>query len=89
MNTTFTDKYNRLVSDLEETVERFEFPTFYNDIDESDKLVLEVYNEFENEYRVVTLLAISTDGILVTNDADYSFQDLRVEDMVELLDYLA
>ena len=86
---TFTDKYNRLVSDLEEIFERFEFPIFYNDIDESDKLVLEVYNEFENEYRVVTLLAISTDGILVTNDADYSFQDLRVEDMVELLDYLA
>ena len=86
---TVTDKYNRLVSDLEETFERFEFPIFYNDIDESDKLVLEVYNEFENEYRIVTLLAISTDGILVTNDADYSFQDLRVEDMVELLDYLA
>ena len=86
---TVTDKYNRLVSDLEETFERFEFPIFYNDIDESDKLVLEVYNEFENEYRVVTLLAISTDGILVTNDADYSFQDLRVEDMVKLLDYLA
>lgn len=86
---TFTDKYNRLVSDFTQAFERFEFPIFYNDIDESDKLVLEVYNEFENEYRIVTLLAISTDGILVTNDADYSFQDLRVEDMVELLDYLA
>ena len=89
MNTTFTDKYNRLVSDFTQAFEGYEFPISFNDIDESDKLVLEVYNEFESEYRVVSLNGISADGVLITDDGDYLFQDLKVESMVEILDYLA
>jgi hypothetical protein len=86
---TFTDKYNRLISDFTQAFEQYEFPQSFDEVDESDKLVLEVYNEFENEYRVVTLNGIDADGGLITNDGDYLFQDVKVESMVELLDYLA
>jgi hypothetical protein len=85
---TFTDKYNILVSDFTQAFEQYEFPISYNNIDESDKLVLEVYNEVENEYRVVTLNGINTNRELITDDGDYLFHDLKIESMVKLLDYL-
>lgn len=88
METPNIEKVNRLSLDFKEVFERYDFPMTFFDVDDSEKLILEFWNEIECEYRVATLNGINEEGKLITDDGDYDFIDLRLESKANLIDYL-